>query len=261
MDEDEKAAAEAAAKEAAEKEAAAEAERLAREAAEKEAAEAAKKAGGDDEVAELKAKLAELQGIADRYSGIDPEKAKADAAKVEAAEKAALEAEKAKAKAEGDFEKLREIQNQESAAIVAAEKEARAAAEKERDEARAELSRARIETAFANSKFLQDDTILSGPKAQRLFADYVEDEGGKVVVYDKPRGEAKRAKVMDAKGNPLPFNDAIAKVINADPDKDALLKTKLKPGGSSTTTDGKSKQPEGDRHAKLAAGLKALREK
>lgn len=266
MTEEEKAAAEAAAKAEAEAAAAKEAEQKEKE------AEAAKAAGtttddapkDDPAAAALAAKdaeIARLQQIADKFAGIDPEKAKADAAAVAAAEAAKVQAEKDKAQAEGNFEKLREIQNAESAAAIAAAKAEAEAAQKERDEARAQLNNTKIEAAFANSKFLQDETILTGPKAQRLYADHVEVEDGKVVVYDKPKGEAKRARVMDGKGNALSFNDAIAKIVNADPDKDTLLKTKTKPGAASGTTEGKSKAPEQSRHARLAAGLKALREK
>jgi hypothetical protein len=66
---------------------------------------------------------------------------------------------------------------------------------------------------------------------------------------------------MDAKGNPLPFNDAIAKVINSQSDKDTLLKSKTLPGTGSKTTDGKVAPTDGSRHSKLSAGLKALRAK
>lgn len=262
MTDEEKAAA-AAAQEAADKAAA---DAAAAEAASK----AADKSGSDEAAAaaatataaaeEAKAEAARLQAIVDSYAGIDPEKAKSDAAAVAAAEAARIEAEKAAAKAEGNFEKLREIQTAEANAAIEAANAAREAAEKAAADARAELSRARVETAFANSRFLTENTILTGPKAQRLFADHVEIEDGRVVVYDKPAGEAKRAKVMDNKGNPLTFDAAIEKVINADPDKDTLLKSKTTAGAGSSTTDGKAKN-ETSRHQRIAAGLAAMRKK
>jgi hypothetical protein len=214
-----------------------------------------------EEIAELRRQAKEAQDALKKFEGLDPEAARKAIADAATAEAARIEAEKAKAKAEGNFEKLRELQAQEAQAAIDAANAARDTAVRERDEARRELSQSRIETAFANSKFLQDETILSGPRAQRLFADHVEIENGKVVVYDKAAGETKRAKIMDTKGNPLPFNDAIAKLINAQPDKDTLLKAKTTPGAGSKTTEGKTTKAAEGRQARLAAGLKALREK
>jgi len=266
MPEEEKAAAEAAAQAAAEK-AAADKAKADQEAADCAAADDASKKDADDaaakaaEVADLQAQLAAAKAEAAKFNGLDPEAARAAiAAAKEAAEKAA-ELEEAKAKAEGNFEKLRELQQAETEAAVKAAEEAKAAALAEAQAAREELVKAKIETAFANSKFLQEETILSGPKAQRLFSDHVEVEDGKVVVYDKPAGTAGRAKVMDTKGNALPFNDAIKKVIEADADKDAFLKTKTTPGAGSKTTDGKPSPGDKSRHERLKEGLAKLRGK
>lgn len=260
MTEEEKAAAEAAAQAAAQAEADAAAAAAAAAAKTQTDDAAAAVAAAQAEADAAKAEVARLQAIADQFAGIDPEKAKADAAAVAAAEAARVEAEKAAAKAEGNFEKLRELQAAETQAAIDAANAAKEAAIKEAAEARAELNRARIDTAFANSRFLQENTILSGPKAQRLFADHVEVENGKVVLYDKPAGEAKRAKVMDNKGNPLSFDAAIEKIINADADKDTLLKSKVVPGAGSTTTEGKPAN-QTSRHDKLAQGLRKLRAK
>lgn len=267
MTEEERLAAEKAAQEAADKEAAdkkAADEAAAAEQAEKDRAAAVAAAGNEEAAAALEAanaRVAELQAIADSFAGLDPEKAKAAIAAVAEADEKAAQAEKDKAKAEGNFEKLRELQQAESQAAIDAANDRADKAEKAAAEALAKLSGQTISTAFAQSKFIADETILSGAKAQRLFADHVEIEDGELVVYDAPAGAAKRAKVMDSKGKALPFNDAIAKVINADPDKDELLKAKVKPGASSKTVDGKTEQPGLDRQAKLAAGLAALRKK
>jgi myosin heavy subunit len=257
------AAAEAARKAAAEL-ALAEAARLAAEEAGKtKTAEEAKAAldAATAELEELKTKLAS-------FDGVDPEVAKANAKKVEEAEKAAAEAkkaakdaEKARAQAENDVTKLREIQAEEHKAEldrVKAEKEAR---DSEVTTLQEQLNNIRVENAFANSKFITEQTILTGGKAQRLFGDYVDVVDGQAVVYDAPRGDEKRAKVMDSKGNALPFNDAIAKVINADPDKDSLLKSKTKPGTGSKTEDGRPTAPGQSRHEKLAGAIGALRQK
>jgi hypothetical protein len=243
------------------------AQKAAREAAEAEAA--GKTADAEQTAAALEAANAELEAARARlaeFEGIDAAQARENAKKVadaekakKEAEKAAKEAERARAQAENDVEALRRIQNEEHKAELD-----RIAAERDAERTRAqsveaELTRVRTENAFNGSKFINEETILTGAKAQRLFGDYVEVEDGKVVVYDAPRGEAKRARVQDSKGNSLSFNEAIAKVINADPDKDSLLKSKTKPGAGTSTTEGKPEKPAQSRHQKLAAGLANLR--
>lgn len=270
MTEEEKAAAEAAAKEAAEKAAAdkakAEQEAADKAAADKAAADAAAEAAaaaaadeGNEALTAAQAEIARLQAIADQFAGLDPEAARKAIADAEVAQKAAAEAEKEKLKAEGNFEKLRELQAAEAEAAIKVAQDAQAAAEAAAKEAREELVKAKVETAFANSTYLQTETILPAPHAQRLYGDHVEVENGVVVVYDKPAGADKRAKIMDSKGNALPFNDAIAKLIEVDPAKDSLLKTKTFPGAGSTTTDGKPGTGEKSRHERIRDGLKALR--
>lgn len=271
MTEEERLAAEAAAAEAAA--AAAANEETAEQKATREAAEAAAAAAAassseaDEAAAAAAAELEALRAKLADFDGIDPAVARENAKKVADAEKAAKEAakaakdaEKARAAAENDVAKLREIQNEEHTAAIAAITAERDAARETAQSVTAELTRLRLENAFANSKFIAEDTILSPAKAQRLFGDYVEVEDGKVVVYDAPRGEAKRARVQDNKGNSLPFNDAITKVINADADKDTLLKSRTTPGAGSKTTDAKPPAPAQDRLSKLAAGIKARRE-
>lgn len=275
MDEEEQKAAAEAARQA--ELAAAEEERKAAEEAARLAAEAEDEDGDDDngvaDLAEAKKALAEARKAekkakadaakakadAAKFKGIDPEKARADAKKVEEAEKAKRSAEKVAAEAAGNLERLRELQNEDHQRELSAERDLRTAAEARAAEAEARLARALVSTAFASSNFISGETVLSPAKAQRLYGDYVEIKDGEIIVYDKPAGEARRAIVMDSRGNALPFNDAIKKVIEADPDKDTFLKTKIKPGGGSKSDHQPSSADNGrSRIQKLSAGLKAL---
>jgi hypothetical protein len=177
--------------------------------------------------------------------------------------KAAKEAEKERAQAENDVDEAprdpeAEEHNADRGCQVA---ERDAARERGHHGLQEQLNNVRVENAFNNSKFITDETILTGAQAQRLFGDYVDVVDGQAVVYDAPRGDEKRAKVMDSKGNALPFNDAIAKVINADPDKDSLLKSKTKPGTGSKTVDGKPKSPWSKPPREARRRDRALREK
>lgn len=212
------------------------------------------------EIAQLRSDLAAARAAAAKFDGIDPEVAKANATKVAAAEAAARKAETEKATAEGNFERLRELQNEEHQAQLAAASNERDAEKQRAEKAAAEAASARREAAFAKSKFFSTDTILTADRAERLYGDYVEIEDGKPVVYDAPRSASKRAVVMDAKGKPLSFDDAMKKVFENEPDKDSFLKTKVTPGAGSKTQDGKAAPAAGgDRISKIAAGLAKLR--
>jgi hypothetical protein len=214
----------------------------------------------DAELEALRAELAAAREATAKFDGIDPEVARENARKIEEAAAAAREAEEAKARAEGNFERLRELQNEEFEARLAALTEERDAARAEVVDLRTTAQKATVSKTFASSEFFSKETILSVSKAERLYGDFVEIEDGEVVVYDAPRGTAKRAKVMDARGNPLAFDVAIKKVVDAEPDKDTILKSKVNPGGGSKTVDGKQTPPQSnDRLAKLASGLAALR--
>lgn len=261
------AAAAAAAKEAEEAAAAAKAAEEAEAAAK--AAEAEKNKTSEADAAALAAEVARLTAeaeeakaeaakLAAKFKGVDPDVARENAKKIAEAEAAAREAEKAKASAEGNFERLRELQKEEFEAEKAALLEAKTAAEQKAEAAQAALDKQIVSTAFAASKFLSEETVLSPAKAERLFSEFVDIEEGKLVVYDAPRGADKRVKIMDARGNAVSFNDAIRKVIEADEDKDSLLRSKLKPGAGSKTEESKTTQPV-DRLSKLSAGIAALR--
>ena len=73
-------------------------------------------------------------------------------------------------------------------------------------------------------------------KARVLYGTHFEFKDGAIVAYDKPAGSAERNILVDAKGDPLSFEAAIKKIVEADPDKDQLLKSKIKPGAGSKTT-------------------------
>ena len=205
------------------------------------------------------AEVERLRKEQEKFKGIDPAQARANAEKVAQAEAAARQAEKEKAEAEGNLERLREIQNEEHEAAIREEREKREAAEQRSAALEARMDRAARTSACANSRYLSSETILSGPKAERIYGDYVEIEDGEGVVYDAPEGAKKRAKGMDGRGNPLPFDEAIKKVIEADPDKDSFVRSKLKPGANSKTETSGKPEKGASRHSRLVAGLKALK--
>lgn len=93
-----------------------------------------------------------------------------------------------------------------------------------------------VGNAFSSSQFIKEDMTMPVSKARVLYGAHFEFKDGGVVAYDKPAGQADRNILVDAKGDPLGFEAAIKKIVEADPDKDQLLKSKVKPGAGSKTT-------------------------
>lgn len=122
-----------------------------------------------------------------------------------------------------------------------------------------------VGTRFSQSSFITEELVLPPTKARALYGEHFEIEGGKVVGYDKPRGTADRTVLVDAYGQALNFEDAMRKIIEADPEKDHLMKSKVKQGaGSNSAPKGQninvpSKQLTGQE--KIHAGLANLLKK
>lgn len=122
-----------------------------------------------------------------------------------------------------------------------------------------------VGNAFASSAFIKEDMTMPVNKARVLYGTQFEFKDGAVVAYDKPAGSAERNVLVDAKGDPLGFEAAIKKIVEADPDKDQLLKSKVKTGSGSKTVlkatppDQRIDQPSGkDRIAEaLSKGVLA----
>lgn len=226
-------------------------------------AEKAKNPGVSDEVAKLlkenmkaKATLAEATAKLKEYEGIDPV-----AIKKLLADQAA--AEKASAEAKGDFERVKQMMAAEHAAEL---KKAKDELETERQE-KAKISGRVIELtvgqSFAQSDFLGKETLLPTAKARAIYGSHFEVEDGVVVAFDKPRTEANRTKLVDASGTPLAFEAAIKKIVEADPDHDSLLRSKLANGGGSGSSgenraaEKGGKQPELKGAARIEAILNA----
>lgn len=119
-----------------------------------------------------------------------------------------------------------------------------------------------IGTQFSQSKFIAEELTLTPAKARVIYGDYFDVEEGKVVGYDKPRGSTNRTAIVDQYGNSVDFEAALRKIVEADPEKDHLLKSKMKTGAGSD-----SKKPTGspkadapvDGISKIASGLKGLK--
>ena len=201
------------------------------------------------ELDEVKARLKDFEGL--------------DAAEIRALldEKKALETRKLEEK--GEWDRLKAQMAEENKKAVDAVN-AQLAAEKNRGDALArQVAELTVGGAFSSSAFIKDELTLPPSKARALYGSHFEYDAEKiaVVAYDKAAGAAERTLLVDAQGEPLPFEAALKKLIDADPDRDQITKSKVKVGtGSRTTEKGKApaqtfEQPKGiDR---IAAALRA----
>jgi len=202
----------------------------------------------ETEAATAKARLAE-------FDGVDPAEIKKLLADRKTAEEAALAA-------KGDFETLKTRMAEEHTKVTTAlQDQVKALTEQlaAKDRVVDELS---VGTQFSQSSFIKDETTIPPTKARTLYGAHFDLEDGKVVGYDKPRGAAGRTPLVDQLGNSVAFEDAMRKIIEADPDKDSLLRSKVKPGaGSTSAAPGKVVTPPAanlNTTSKIAAGLQGL---
>lgn len=209
------------------------------------AAEAAKKEA-EDLAARLKA-----------YDGIDLEEIKGLLKEKQDREQAELEK-------RGEFERVKEqiiaAHKQEIETVrgeLAPKLEALTGEVAKRDQVITELT---IGRSFSESPFIRDSLALPVSKARILYGSHFELTDGKVVAYDKPAGSANRTPLVDGNGEPLSFDKAIEKIVDSDPDRDNLLKSKIRSGAGSDNDHGidtadKKKKPLSGME-RILAGIK-----
>lgn len=198
---------------------------------------------------EAEKKAAELES---KFGSFDIEAAKEALRKAEEAETKEMEK-------KGEYDRLLAKQREAADARIEAEKVAKEAAEKRIAELNETVNKLALGNSFANSRYIQENLALTPNKTQALYSSHFEIEEGKVVAYDAPKGAANRTPIVDARGEPVPFDEAMAAIINADPDKDYLIKSNLKSGsGSKPAADSnKEKKPLYESSLdKMAAGIK-----
>tara|TARA_R110000851_G_scaffold59347_11_gene137431 strand:- start:17528 stop:18502 length:975 start_codon:yes stop_codon:yes gene_type:complete len=194
---------------------------------------------------EAERKAAELQKQygdinIDEYNEMIAARADAAAAKAKTDEDAAIAA--------GDFEKVRtQMSEQHDAALEAL----RVSSTAEAEDLRSKLAKSAsvieeltVGSHFNTSKFIGDDTIYTASKARRLYGDHFEVDAGKVIPYNLPRGSEGREILVDAKGNSAGFDEAMRRIIEADPEKDEILLGKMRPGAGSAPGKGAQKKEE-----------------
>lgn len=185
-----------------------------------------------EKIKEFEAMMTELKAL----GGIDAFKTMVEAKKD--AEKKALEE-------RGEWDKLKAQMADEHAKATEGYKTQIAELQSKLKTEENKILEMTIGTAFANSKFITEKTVLPGAKARSLYGEYFEvSADGQVVGYDKPRGVAGRVPLLDQMGNNLSFETAIEKIITLDPDHESLMRARGAQGSGSGSSGGVHKKVE-----------------
>lgn len=219
-----------------------------------------KKAGADllKENMKRKEKERSLTDQLSKYGDIDPERARQLLEAEQAAEDARRKAEQAEMERRGEFDAVKK-QMIEAHQTELAERDKRySVLEKENAALKSQLVEMTVGASFSSSAFLRDKVLMTPAKARVIYGSHFEvGEDGNVVGYDKPAGQKERAVLVDGEGKPLPFESAIERILRADPEADALMRSEAKQGaGSNSKPTHKVNQPKNKSTMdKLASGL------
>lgn len=205
---------------------------------------------------DAEAKLQELQSKLRNYEGLDPEEART-------AVKSVKESKLKEAEKRGEFDKVKKQMLEDHQKTV---DKLNASIEELRQESLKKeniIHDLTIGNSFNQSDFIAKELVLTPTKARVVYKDHFEVQDGNVVAYDKPKSASDRAPLVDGNGDPLRFDEALRKIVESDPDKDALVRSKMKSGADSSTVNKKVAEKKKDLSGqeKIASGLSSLRKK
>lgn len=118
-----------------------------------------------------------------------------------------------------------------------------------------------IGAQFNNSQYIAKELVLTPSKTRIVYGEYFDLVDGQVVGYDKPRGQKGRTAYIDQYGNNLPFDAALAKIVEADPDAESMMKSKMKAGAGSSSKMSSAVPPQQGTTAqdKILKGLSLIK--
>ncbi|MBX5130815.1 hypothetical protein HJB53_30455 [Rhizobium lentis] len=226
---------------------------------------AAEKSGDDKdkdrgllrEVMEKKGEIKTLKDQLAKFEGIDPDAVRA---LIEEKRNAELAAEEAK----GNFARVKEMMAEEHAKDKKSLSDQIADLQKQLAEKDGTINDLTVGRSFSESKFIGEDLVLPRAKARAIYSSHFEVVDGKIVGYDKPASAKDRTQIVDAAGQPVSFDEAIKRIIDADPEKDSLYRDKAKAGAGSASA--KIEAPKDKKEekglfgaARILAGLNATK--
>ncbi|GDH88016.1 DUF6651 domain-containing protein [Escherichia coli] len=171
-----------------------------------------------------------------QYGDIDPARARQLLEAEQAAENTRREAEQAELERRGEFDAVKKQMIEAHQAELAQRDERYAALESENASLKSQLVEMTVGASFSNSAFLRDKVLMTPAKARVIYGSHFEvGDDGSVVGYDKPAGHKDRAVLVDGEGNTLSFESAIERIVRADPEADAVMRSEAKQGAGSNS--------------------------
>lgn len=171
-------------------------------------------------------------------------------------------AEEQQLEAKGEWDRLKARMAEENQRVVSEKEALLTAANDKAAKLEVQINELTIGAAFSRSKFIPESLLLTPAKARVIYGSHFDLIDGAVVAYDKPRGEANRTPLVDASGTNLSFELAIQKIVENDPEKDNILKSKVKAGAGSESRreQGVRREEQGEQTGidKIKAGIGAL---
>jgi len=223
--------------------------------------------GGEGKPSESEAKLLkevmtrkqaqkDLENKLKAFGEVTPEQVKAllDA---EATRKAAeADAQKSDLEKRGEFDRLKQVMLDEHEKTVGTKDTRIGELETTNQSLIKQIEDMTVGASFASSKFIGEEMLLTPSKARVVYGTHFDVKDGKVVGYDKPAGAPERTTLVNGRGEPLSFEDAMKKLVEIDPERDSLLRSKSKPGSGSNQPAGGPKDEKVSKGiGRISAGL------
>jgi hypothetical protein len=207
----------------------------------------------------------EVQNLKDqlkKFDGIDSDAVRALLADKAKAEEQALEA-------KGEWDRLKERMGEAHKTELATVQDQLKALQGQLAQSNSMIDELTVGSQFGQSKFIAEELTLTPAKTRVVFGQHFELVDGVVTAFDKPKGSANRTPLVDSSGNALDFDSALRKIVEADTDKDHLLKSKARSGSGSdnkpatpaakAVKDAASKVTEASGVSKISSGLAGLK--
>jgi hypothetical protein len=201
-----------------------------------------------EEIAQLRAQLKAFEGVdPKRYQELTAAQVKAEAEAKEREQKALIE--------RGQFEEaLKRVREEQDGVLGQVRTQfttelQTVAGERDTLNQRVSALTQQIEDltigeAFSNSPFIRDELVqaMSPARNRRLYGDHFDLVDGKVVGFDKPRGEQGRSPLVDKDGQNVSFDEALKRILSSQPDFETMLRSQAKQGAGSGTANEKAKE-------------------
>lgn len=182
-------------------------------------------------------KISELESKLKQFEGIDPES-------IRNLLKEKQDEETRKLEEKGQWDSLKKQIVEAHTKELGTVGEKLTAAQSEVQRLQGVIAELTVGNAFASSQFIKEDLTMPVSKTRVLYGSHFEFQDGKVVAFDKPAGSADRTVLVDGKGDPLDFESALKKIVDSDPDRDQILRSKMKTGAGSKSTGKEAPAPK-----------------